>query len=73
MLTDVGVIAMVAAVLMAFVGIVAGWTIGKTGSAGIEVCRLNPKLSGQVLVFAALEEGVAIYGMLVAFLLTIKI
>lgn len=58
---------------MAIISIIGGKTIADVGHAGITVIREKPELSGHILVFAALAEGIAIYGMLVCFLLTTKI
>lgn len=66
-----GFIAMGLATGMAAIG--AGIGVAQTGSAAIGAVSEKPELLGRTLVFVGLAEGIAIYGILVAILIFIKI
>jgi len=51
----------------------AGYAVGRVGSAALGVASEKPELLGRSLLFVALAEGIAIYGLLIAILLWIKI
>jgi V/A-type H+-transporting ATPase subunit K len=46
----------------------AAYAVGATGSAAIGVIAEKPEAFGRVLIFVGLAEGVAIYGLIIAFL-----
>ncbi len=50
----------------------AGYAVGKVGSAAMGVLAEKPELFGRVLIFVALAEGIAIYGVGVAVLLLFR-
>jgi len=47
----------------------AAIAVGNTGSAAIGVIAEKPESFGRVLIFVGLAEGVAIYGLIIAFIL----
>jgi V/A-type H+-transporting ATPase subunit K len=51
----------------------AGWAISATGVAAAGVTAEKPEAFGRVLIFVALAEALAIYGLLIAFMLWTKI
>jgi V/A-type H+-transporting ATPase subunit K len=46
----------------------AAYAVGATGSAAIGVIAEKPEAFGRVLIFVGLAEGVAIYGLIIAFM-----
>ncbi len=46
----------------------AAYAVGATGSAAIGVIAEKPEAFGRVLIFVGLSEGVAIYGLIIAFM-----
>jgi V/A-type H+-transporting ATPase subunit K len=46
----------------------AAYAVGATGSAAIGVIAEKPETFGRVLIFVGLAEGVAIYGLIIAFM-----
>ena len=51
----------------------AGWAISATGIAAAGATVEKPEAFGRVLIFVALAEALAIYGLLIAFMLCTKI
>lgn len=51
----------------------AGYAVAKVGSAALGAASEKPELLAQSLLFVALAEGIAIYGLLMAILLWVKI
>jgi V/A-type H+-transporting ATPase subunit K len=51
----------------------ASWAIVATGVAAAGATAEKPEVSGRVLIFVALAEAIAIYGLLIAFMLWTKI
>jgi len=51
----------------------AGYAVGKVGAAALGAASEKPELLTRSLIFVALAEGIAIYGLLVAVLLYIKL
>ncbi|MGC9397855.1 MAG: ATP synthase subunit C [Anaerolineae bacterium] len=47
----------------------AAYAVGATGSAAIGAVAERPELFGRVLIFVGLAEGVAIYGLIIAFII----
>ena len=50
----------------------AGMAVGRVGAAAIGAATEKPELLARSLIFVALAEGIAIYGLLVAILLYTK-
>jgi len=46
----------------------AGHAVGQTGAAAIGVIAERPEAFGRVLIFVGLAEGIAIYGLVIAFM-----
>jgi len=49
--------------------VAAGYAVGKIGVAAIASASEKPEIFGRTIIFAGLAEGIAIYGLLVAFLI----
>ena len=64
-----GTIAIVIGILVVGGSIAAAYAVGSVGSAAIGAVTEKPELMGRALIFVALAEGIAIYGLLMAFLL----
>ncbi|HDJ67145.1 MAG TPA: H+transporting two-sector ATPase C subunit [Nitrososphaeria archaeon] len=52
--------------------VAAGYAVGKIGVAAIASAAEKPEVFGKTIIFAGLAEGIAIYGLLVAFLIWIS-
>jgi F-type H+-transporting ATPase subunit c len=54
----------------------AGIGIGRIGGSAVEAMARQPEMAGQIqtgaLILAALIEGVALFGVVISFLITIK-
>ncbi|MET1127713.1 MAG: ATP synthase subunit C [Thermoproteota archaeon] len=50
-------------------GFGAGIAVGRIGAVSVSVIAEKPELFGRTLVYVALGEGIAIYGLLIAILL----
>ena len=61
------------AVVISVSCLAAGYAVGKVGSAAMGAASEKPELMGRALLFVALAEGIAIYGVLAAILLYTKI
>ena len=61
------------AVAVAIPCLAAGYAVGKVGSAALGAASEKPELLTRSLLFVALAEGIAIYGLLVAVLLYLKL
>jgi V/A-type H+-transporting ATPase subunit K len=70
---DSGLVAIAAGIAMAGGAIGAGWAISATGVAAAGATAEKPESFGRVLIFVALAEAIAIYGLLIAFMLWTKI
>ena len=46
----------------------AAYAVGNTGAAAIGVIAEKPEAFGRVLIFVGLAEGIAIYGLIIAFM-----
>ena len=51
----------------------AGYAVGRVGAAALGAASEKPELLTRSLIFVGLAEGIAIYGLLVAILLWIKL
>ncbi|ABM80633.1 putative ATP synthase subunit C [Hyperthermus butylicus DSM 5456] len=61
--------AIAAALAMGLSAIGAGIALGRTGSAASAAVAEKPEVSGKLLIYLVLGEGIAIYGLLVAILI----
>ena len=68
-----GWIAIAAGIAMAGSALGAGMAIASTGTAATGATAEKPEVFGRVLIFVALAEALAIYGLLIAFMLLGKI
>jgi len=50
----------------------AGFAVGHTGAAAIASITEKPEVFGRVMIFVGLAEGIAIYGLLISFLIWIS-
>ncbi|MGB7000767.1 MAG: ATP synthase subunit C [Halobacteriota archaeon] len=64
-----GLIALAAGIAMAGSALGAGLAISATGVAAAGATAEKPESFGRVLIFVALAEAIAIYGLLIAFML----
>ena len=64
-----GAIAISIAVLVGAGSMAAGYAVASVGSAALGVVTERPEMMGRALIFVALAEGIAIYGLLMAMLL----
>ena len=71
--TDSGMLAIGAGIAMGLCAIGAGYGIGKAGSAAMGAIAEKPETATWGLIIVALAEGVALYGLIIAFLLVTKI
>ncbi len=58
-----------AAVAVAGGSVGAGYAVGAVGSAAVGTVAEKPEIFGRVLLFVGLAEGVAIYGLIIAFII----
>lgn len=58
-----------AALAIGFSSIAAGYAIAVTGSAAAGAVAEKPEVAGKVLLFVALAEAIAIYGLVVALMI----
>ncbi|MBS7654879.1 V-type ATP synthase subunit K [Candidatus Bathyarchaeota archaeon] len=49
----------------------AGFAVAKTGAAASATITEKPELFGRTIVYVGMAEGIAIYGLLIAFLIWI--
>jgi len=62
-----------AGVAIGFAGLGAGIGLGAAGSAAIGAITERPEVFGRTIIFAALIEGIAIFGFVVGLLLWLKV
>jgi V/A-type H+-transporting ATPase subunit K len=72
-MTERAWIALATAITMVGSAWAASWAIVATGVAAAGATAEKPEVSGRVLIFVALAEAIAIYGLLIAFMLWTKI
>ena len=53
--------------------IASAFAVARIGSAGIGAMSENTELTGRVLIFLGLAEGIAIYGLIIAIMILNKI
>lgn len=51
----------------------AGWAVAKAAPAALGAISENPETFGKAIIFVAMGEGIAIYGLLIAILILNKI
>jgi len=66
-------VALGAAVAIGLAGLGAGIGVGATGSASIGAIAEKPEMFGKTMIFVAFAEAIAIYGLLIAFMLLFNI
>ena len=71
--TDKSWIAMASGIAIGLSALGAGIAVSTTGVAAAGATTEKPELMGRVLIFVALGEAIAIYGLLIAFMLWTKI
>ena len=54
-------------------GVAGGIAVAASGSAAIGAISENPKVFGQALIFVALAEGIALYGLIISLQILAKI
>ena len=72
-ITDTSWIALASGIAMGLSALGAGYAVAATGVAAAGATAEKPELSGRVLIYVALAEAIAIYGLLIAFMLWTKI
>ncbi len=68
---DMGYIA--AALAVGLACIASAFAVARIGSAGIGAMSEKPELTGRVLIFLGLAEGIAIYGLIIAIMILNKL
>ncbi|RME79673.1 MAG: hypothetical protein D6769_01710 [Methanobacteriota archaeon] len=63
-----GIVAVLASIAVAIPGAAAAYAIGLVSQAALVAVKENRRLFGKSLIFAALPEAIAIYGLIVALL-----
>ena len=64
-----GTVALAAALSTGVACLGAGLAVGMTGSAALGTIAERPESFGRALIFVGLAEGIAIYGLIVSFLI----
>ena len=59
------------AIAVGLASIGAGFSVAKVGSAATASITEKPELFGRTIVYVGMAEGIAIYGLLIAFLIWI--
>ncbi|MEM2865283.1 MAG: ATP synthase subunit C [Candidatus Bathyarchaeia archaeon] len=59
------------AIAVSIPSIGAGYAVAKTGTAAAATITERPELFGRTIVYVGMAEGIAIYGLLIAFLIWI--
>ena len=59
------------ALAVALPALAAGFAVARTGTSAIASITEKPELFGKTVIFVGLAEGIAIYGLLIAFLIWI--
>lgn len=53
--------------------IMSGYALAKIGAAALGAMSEKPEIGGRALIFLGMAEGIAIYGLIIAIMLLIKI
>ena len=72
-LTDVAFAYISAAIAVSVTAIGAGNAVAVSAAAAIGAVSENEKISGKALIFVAMGEGIALYGVLIAFMILSKV
>lgn len=64
-----GQVAMAAAIAISSASLAAGAAVAISGSAAISAIAERPEIFGRALIFVGLAEGIAIYGLIIAFMI----
>lgn len=70
---DKALIALAAALTMACSCIAAGYAVAKVGAAAMGAASEKPEIMGKAMLFVAIAEGIAIYGLIIAVFILTKI
>ena len=71
--SDTGIIVLSAAIVMAAALLATGYAVAVVGSAALGAASEKPELIVRALVFVALAEGIAVWGLIVAVMLIGKL
>ena len=66
-------IAMAAAATMGISCLAAGYAVAKVGAAAMGAASEKPEIMGKAMLFVAIAEGIAIYGLIIAVFILTKI
>ncbi|MBW2631831.1 MAG: ATPase [Deltaproteobacteria bacterium] len=70
---QVGVGYISAALAVGIACLASAFAVARIGSAGLGAVSEKPELTGRVLVFLGLAEGIAIYGLIIAIMILNKL
>ena len=73
MITDRGMAFLAAALVTGMCTIGTGIATGQAASAALGAISENESLMGKALIFVALAEGIAIYGLLISFMILAQV
>jgi len=62
-------VTLAAALSTGLAAIGAGWAVSSTGAAAVGTIAEKPESFGRALIFVGLAEGIAIYGLIISFML----
>ncbi len=62
-----------AAIAVGLACLASSFAVARIGSAGLGAVTEKPELTGRVLVFLGLAEGIAIYGLIIAIMILNKL
>ena len=62
-----------AAIAVGLACLASAYAVGCIGSAGLGAVSEKPELTGRVLIFLGLAEGIAIYGLIIAIMILNKL
>jgi V/A-type H+-transporting ATPase subunit K len=62
-----------AAIAVGMACIASAYAVARIGSAGLGAVSEKPELTGRVLIFLGLAEGIAIYGLIIAIMILNKL
>ncbi len=72
-MTDTGVGYLAAAIAVAASSLGAAWAVAKAAPSALGAISENPDNFGKAIIFVALGEGIAIYGLLISILIINKL
>lgn len=64
---------MAAALVTGMSSIGAGLAVGYVGSAAVGAISEKPEMTGRVLIYVGLAEGIAIYGLIIAIMILARV